>query len=196
MQPTGPNRPRTPATLLAAMVCMAVPACAQSNTLGAPGFTLSSADLTAGDPLPLRQVYDRGGCRGRNVSPALSWDHPPAGTRSFALLMFDSDAPGGGWWHWLVFDIPAQARSLPAGAGDPAAHRLPPGSIQSRNDYGSWGYGGPCPPPGRPHHYHLMLYALRVSRAGLSADASPAEVDSTVRAAAIAKAEITVVYGR
>ncbi len=185
-----------PLILLAALLCVAMPACGQSNTAGAPGFALSSADLTAGGRFAPGQVNDTDGCRGRNVSPALAWNHPPAGTRSFALLMFDPDAPGGGWWHWLVFDIPASTRSLPAGAGNPAKDLMPAGTIQGRNDFGSRGYGGPCPPWGAPHHYHLMLYALRVARLGLGVDASPGAVDSQVRAAAIAKVEMTVLYGR
>ncbi len=183
-------------TVLVAVLCMALPACGQSNTLAARGFALSSPDLTPDGRLDLRQANDVGGCRGRNISPALAWDHAPAGTHSFALLMFDTDAPGGGWWHWVVFDIPAGTRSLPAGAGNPAAQRLPPGTLQGRNDFGSLGYGGPCPPPGAPHHYHLMLYALRVTKLGLGMGASPGKVDAKVRAAAIAKAEVTVLYGR
>ncbi len=183
-------------TALAAVLCMALPACGQSNTLAAPGFGLSSADLTPGGRFGLRQVNDTGGCRGRNVSPALAWNHPPAGTHSFALLMFDPDAPGGGWWHWVVFDIPAGTRSLPAGAGNPAGQLMPPGTLQGRNDFGSLGYGGPCPPPGAPHHYHLMLFALRVAKLGLGVGASPGKVASKVHAAAIAKAEMTVLYGR
>ncbi len=196
MQPSILSRSRRLMSALAMALSLALPACGQAGTPTAPGFTLASADLRPGAPFGLRHVYDRDGCRGRNISPALTWQHPPAGTRSFALLMFDSDAPGGGWWHWLVFDIPAQTRSLPSGAGNPGAHLMPGGAIQSRNDYGSLGYGGPCPPPGAPHHYHLMLYALRVARVGLSTNASPGQVHSSVRAAAIAKAEMTVLYGR
>lgn len=196
MRPSALRSLRGPLTLLAAALCMSLPVSGRSNTPGAPGFALTSSDLTPGGPVGLPHVYDRGGCRGRNVSPALRWAHPPAGTRSFALLMFDSDVPGGGWWHWVVFDIPAATRALAAGAGDPAAHLMPRGAVQGRNDFGAHGYGGPCPPPGAPHHYHLMLYALRQARLGLGGNASPAEVASKVRAAAIAKAEITVVYGR
>ncbi len=196
MQPSNSRRSQHSMAAMAAVLCLALCACARADTPSAPGFTLASADLRQGDPIGLRHVYDRDGCRGRNTSPALEWKHPPAGTRSYALLMFDSDAPGGGWWHWLVFDIPAPTRSLPSGAGNPAARLMPGGAIQSRNDYGSPGYGGPCPPPGAPHHYHLMLYALRVAKLHLGADPSPREVYSSVRAAAIAKAEITVLYGR
>jgi Raf kinase inhibitor-like YbhB/YbcL family protein len=158
-------------------------------------LALRSPQLASSWTFALGQVYDRDGCEGRNVSPALFWSHPPAGTRSFAVLMFDSDAPGG-WWHWAVFDIPAGVVSLPAGAGDPARHLLPPGAIQVRNDFGSPGYGGPCPPPGPAHHYHLMLFALRQATLGLGAGATPAQVASRVRANALAEAEIVRLYGR
>ncbi|HVS77105.1 MAG TPA: YbhB/YbcL family Raf kinase inhibitor-like protein [Steroidobacteraceae bacterium] len=159
-------------------------------------LTLRSPDVAAGAGIALSHVYDRSGCHGGNVSPALSWSGAPAGTRSFTVLMFDPDAPGEGWWHWALFDIPPGVTSLQAGAGDPARHLLPAGAIQVRNDFGSLGYGGPCPPPGKPHHYRLMLYALRVSRLGLDASASPAQVAATARASAIAEAELVAPYGR
>lgn len=161
-----------------------------------PRLALRSPDLSTREAIPLRHIYDRFGCRGGNISPALSWNGPPAGTRSFAVLMFDPDAPGGAWWHWAVFDIPAAATSLRTGAGDPASGLLPPGAIQARNDFGFPGYGGPCPPPGPPHHYHLVLYALRVPKLRLDASASAAQVAATAQANALAKAEIVRVYGR
>lgn len=161
-----------------------------------PRLALRSPDLAAGWAFSLRQVYDRSGCNGGNVSPALSWRDPPAGTRSFAVLMLDPDAPGSGWWHWAVFDIPAAVRSLQAGAGDPPKHLLPAGAIQVRNDFGFPGYGGPCPPPGQVHHYRLMIYALRLSKLGLDVGASPAQVAARVSANALAEAEIVRVYGR
>lgn len=142
------------------------------------------------------QVYDASGCHGGNTSPALSWEHPPSGTRSFAVLMFDQDAPGGGFWHWAVFDIPAGVTSFRSGAGTPASHLLPQGAIQVNNDWGSQGYGGPCPPAGPPHHYRLILYALRVAKLGLDANASAAQVAAKVRADALAAAEIVGLYGR
>lgn len=169
---------------------------ASSVASAASGFALRSPDFAPGGTIPLSHVYDRSDCRGGNSSPALSWNHAPAGTRSFALLLFDPDAPGGGWRHWEVFDIPAGVRSLQAGAGDPARHLLPAGAMQARNDFGAPGYGGPCPPPGRPHHYHLVLYALRVATLGLGAGASPAQVAARVRADALAEAEIVGLYGR
>lgn len=177
---TGPST-ATPSTLQAA---------------AASGLVLQSPDVAPGKAIALGHVYGGSGCRGGNISPALSWSHPPAGTRSFAVLMFDPDAPGGGWWHWAVFDIPAGVRRLRAGAGAPASQLLPPGSIQVRNDWGAVGYGGPCPPPGEPHHYHLILYALRVAKLGLDASASAARVASSARANALAEAEIVGLYGR
>jgi Raf kinase inhibitor-like YbhB/YbcL family protein len=159
------------------------------------GLALRSPDFAPGGAIALGCVYDESGCRGGNHSPALAWDHPPAGTRSFAVLMFDPDARGG-WWHWAVFDIPADVASLRAGAGDPARHLLPLGAIQARNDWGARGYGGPCPPPGAPHHYQLMIYALSVPKLGLDATASAALVAARVQANALAQAQIVGVYSR
>jgi hypothetical protein len=158
-------------------------------------LALQSADFAPGGAIARGCVYDEFGCHGGNASPSLSWDHPPAGTRSFAVLLFDSDAPQG-WWHWAVFDIPGGVSSLLAGAGDPVRHLLPPGAIQVRNDFGHMGYGGPCPPPGQPHHYRLMLYALSVAKLGLGAGASAAQVAARVQANALAQAEIVGLYGR
>lgn len=163
---------------------------------GAVRFAVQSPDISPGKTIAGEHVYDRSGCHGGNISPALSWNRPPAGTRSFAVLMFDPDAPGSGWWHWAVFDIPAEVSSLRADAGDPGRHLMPAGAVQVRNDFGSAGYGGPCPPPGPPHHYRLMLYALRVARLGLDASARPAEVAARVRADSLGEAEIVGLYGR
>lgn len=159
-------------------------------------LALRSPDLAAGETIAVSQVYDRSGCDGGNISPALAWRDPPAGTRSFAVLMFDTDAPGGDWWHWAVFDIPAGVSALRAGAGDPARHLLPAGAIQVRNEWGTPGYGGPCPPPGPPHHYHLAVYALRLAGLELGAGASAAQVAARVRGNALAEAEIVAIYGR
>lgn len=111
-------------------------------------FALSSPDISNGKQISEAQVFNSFGCSGRNVSPALSWKHVPDGAKSFALLVHDPDAPtGSGWWHWVVYDIPADARSLPSGAGDPKKNLMPGGAVQGRTDFGTPGYGGPCPPP-------------------------------------------------
>ena len=169
---------------------------ALAATRSAATLTLHSPDIAPGKPIGQSHIYDHSGCSGGNLSPAFTWSHAPAGTRSFALLVFDSDAPMGGFWHWAVFDIPASVTSLRAGAGDPAKNLLPRGALQTRNDYGSPGYGGPCPPSGSLHHYHFMLYALKVAKLGLGAGAQPAEVSSAVSAAGLAEAEIVATYSQ
>ena len=182
-----------PALALAAPMATTPPAAPLAAA--ASPLALQSTDFAPGGPIVLGCVYNEFGCHGGNASPGLSWNHPPAGTRSFAVLLFDPDARGG-WWHWAVFDIPAAVNSLRAGAGDPARRLLPMGAIQVRNDWGSMGYGGPCPPPGPPHHYRLMLYALSVAKLGLGASASAAQVAAKVQASALAQAQIIALYGR
>jgi len=169
-----------------------------TTRLATPAFRLSSADLTAGRPMAMKHVFNGFGCTGQNVSPALGWEGAPAGTRSFALMVHDPDAPtGSGWWHWVVWNIPAETTALPAGAGDPAAGLMPAGAVQGNTDYGTPGYGGPCPPPGsKPHHYHFRLYALKVDKLELPPDATPALVGFNVRANALAEAQIVATFGR
>ena len=171
---------------------------AQTPPVSAAGkFTLSSTDISAGGQIAEQQVFNGFGCKGGNVSPALSWSSPPAGAKSFALLMHDPDAPtGSGWWHWVLYNIPASVSSLAAGAGDPHKSLLPAGAVQGRTDFGTLGYGGPCPPPGKPHHYYLRLYALKVAKLDVPADASAAYIGFTVRMQSLGKAELMGVYGR
>jgi Raf kinase inhibitor-like YbhB/YbcL family protein len=173
-------------------------ALAQSTSNASSAFTLSSPELAAGGKIAEAQVFGGFGCKGGNVSPALSWSGAPEGTRSFALLVHDPDAPtGSGWWHWLVYNIPAGTSSLAAGAGDPQKNLVPAGATQGRTDFGTPGYGGPCPPPGKAHHYYFRLYALKVAKLDLPADATAAMVGFNVRAQAIGKpAELMGVYGR
>jgi hypothetical protein len=97
-------------------------------------------------------------CEDADISPALEWSNPPAGAQSFALIVDDPDAPVGTWVHWVVYDIPASARGLSEGL--PKDETLPDGSKQGVTDFGRVGYGGPCPPPGKPHRYFFKLYAL------------------------------------
>jgi hypothetical protein len=180
--------------LLAALTMAA----AETPKAGGGGrFTLSSPDLAEGKTIAAAQVFNGFGCSGGNISPALSWSNPPAGTRSFALLVHDPDAPtGSGWWHWVVYNIPANTAALPAGAGDPKRSLMPKGAVQGRTDYGSVGYGGPCPPPGSPHHYNFTLYALKVPKLEVPEGASAALIAFNVRAHALAEAQLTGLYGR
>ncbi|HSY05361.1 MAG TPA: YbhB/YbcL family Raf kinase inhibitor-like protein [Steroidobacteraceae bacterium] len=185
------------AAILAATYLLAAqpPAAAQTGAMAK--FTLSSSDFTDGGTIANAQVFNGFDCKGGNVSPALKWSGAPAGTMSFALMVHDPDAPtGSGWWHWIVYNIPAGTTALPAGAGDPAKHLLPAGVVQGRTDYGTAGYGGPCPPPGKPHHYYFRLYALKVAKLEVPADAGAALIGFNVRAQELGHAELLGMYGR
>jgi Raf kinase inhibitor-like YbhB/YbcL family protein len=186
------------ALTLIALSFAAVRAADTPEAATAGKFTLTSKDIAPGGKIAEAQVFNGFGCKGGNVSPELSWSNTPAGTKSFALLMHDPDAPtGSGWWHWLVYNIPATTSSLPAGAGDAPKGALPAGAMQARTDFGTPGYGGPCPPPGKPHHYHFFLYALKADKLDVPADASAAFVSFNVRAQALGKpAELVGLYGR
>lgn len=182
---------------MAALAATVAPAAQplSNEATGMERFTLTSADFSEGGTIGMAQVFTE--CKGKNVSPALKWSGAPQGAQSFALLVHDPDAPtGSGWWHWVVYNIPAGTTSLPAGAGDPRKHLMPAGAVQGRNDYGTAGYGGPCPPPGKPHHYHFRLYALKVAKLEVPDDASAAAISFNVRAQALATAELTGLYGR
>lgn len=165
---------------------------ALAGTAGAFTLHVAGAPRVAKD-----QVYDRGGCGGANRSPALAWSAPPAGTRSLAITMFDPDAPGHGWWHWIVADLPASLRALPANAGQAGGGSLPPGAFQGRNDFGEIGYGGPCPPVGDPpHHYVITVWALRSTRLPVGPDAGGSTIEAALQRDAIASAHAKLTYGR
>ncbi len=164
----------------------------------APAFRLSSPDLIPGTPIRLPQVFNSFGCSGGNISPALSWSHAPDGTKSFALMVYDPDAPtGSGWWHWVVYNIPARVNALVSKAGDPAAGLMPIGAVQGNTDFGAAGYGGPCPPAGdKPHRYYFRLYALKVEKLDLPPTATAAFVGFNVMANSLGVAELMAVYSR
>jgi Raf kinase inhibitor-like YbhB/YbcL family protein len=179
-------------TLLAlALLALATPASAAGK------LTLTSADVKPGGQLGDKQVYAGFGCSGENVSPELSWQNAPAGTKSFVVTVYDPDAPtGSGWWHWVVYDIPADAKGLPAGAGS-GKGELPQGARQARTDFGAPGFGGACPPPGdKPHRYVFTVYALKLEKLDVPADASPAMIGFMTKANALGSATFTARYGR
>ncbi|WP_174873460.1 YbhB/YbcL family Raf kinase inhibitor-like protein [Vogesella oryzae] len=172
----------------AALLLAAVPALA---------FDVTSPQLLPGKPMSKAQEYNGFGCNGGNVSPALRWKDAPAGSKSFAVTVYDPDAPtGSGWWHWLVFNLPADTRELASGAGNPGGV-LPAGSVQSRTDYGVPGFGGACPPQGdRPHRYIFTVHALKVDKLELGADAMPALVGYMLNANSLGKTSLIATYGR
>lgn len=191
---------------MAASLAAGLPAQAQTAS-----FTLSSPDLSSGK-FDNQFVLNGFGCKGQNVSPALQWSHVPAGTKSLALQVYDPDAPtGSGFWHWAVYNIPADASGLARGAGNSAAS-LPAGAFGGNTDFTDTGatgangnYGGPCPPVGdQPHHYIFTLFALAVPQlevaGGVPKTGSAAlygfVLNKGVGAALLGKASFTATYGR
>lgn len=166
------------------------------STLLADGFTLKSDDILG--QLSNQQVLNGFGCSGENISPALSWENIPNGTKSFAVTMYDKDAPtGSGWWHWVVFDIPKNVTTLAKNSGDISLNLMPKGVIQGKTDFGKAGYGGACPPVGdRSHQYLFTIYALDTEKLGVGADASPSLVGYMINSHTIAKASVVTYYGR
>lgn len=164
---------------------------------GSACFALQSPALTDGTPLPQRFAYNGWGCTGQNVSPPLAWHNAPAGTKSFAVTLHDPDAPtGGGWWHWLAYDIPASAKGLAEGAGsDPA--RLPKGAKMAYNDFGTDRYGGPCPPQADGmHRYEYKVWALKVDKLPIEGKVTPNMVGFLLHANALGSALMTIPYTR
>ena len=159
-------------------------------------FTLSSKTL--GGEATLKEEFNGFGCMGENESPQLSWKNAPEATKSFAITMYDPDAPtGSGWWHWIVFDIPTSTTELVANAGDIKLDLTPEGTIQSITNYGAQGYGGPCPPQGHGlHQYIITVYALKTDTLGLDENTNPAVVGYYLWNNTIAKASIVSYYKR
>ncbi|TWE15296.1 YbhB/YbcL family Raf kinase inhibitor-like protein [Kitasatospora atroaurantiaca] len=156
-----------------------------------PAFAATSDSVTEGGMLrPLHTL------EGGNLSPQLSWSGFPTETKSFAVTCFDPDAPtGSGWWHWVLFDLPAEVTGLPAGAGSGTFPGLPPGAIHGRNDYGTKDFGGAAPPPGHGlHRYVFTVHALSVEKLGLNDDASAAAIGGTLGFFALGRATICALY--
>jgi Raf kinase inhibitor-like YbhB/YbcL family protein len=181
-------------TLLAAAAAFTGAANAQAED-----FTLSSPSFAAGQAIPQPFAFNGFGCTGNNTSPALSWKNPPAGTKSFAVMVHDPDAPtgGAGFWHWAVINLPATATGLPEGAGNEASTALPAGARQINSDFGTPVWGGPCPPVGdKAHRYNFTVYALKVEKLELPANATASLTGFMVNGNAVGKAQLTGLYGR
>lgn len=151
-------------------------------------FDLHSTAFRSGGDIPKKFT-----CEGADVSPALTWDDPPAGTQSFALIADDPDAPAGTWVHWVAFDLPGSTRQLAEGM--PKVEDLAGGGPQGVNDFGSAGYGGPCPPPGKPHRYFFKLYALD-TKLKLKTGATKQAVERAMEGHILAEAQLMGRYKR
>lgn len=152
-------------------------------------FILRSDELTDGK-MTSKQYVTGMGFNGENQSPQLSWENAPEGTKSFAVTIFDMDArEGKGFWHWVIFNIPADVHALKAGAGDPGKHLAPAGTVQSMTDSGRPGYAGIAPTPGPAHHYVITVYALD-KKLELDRNADPLSVESEIKSSMLAKASL------
>ena len=151
-------------------------------------FVLKTTAFSGGGEIPSRFT-----CAGVNLSPALTWSGVPAEAHALALIVDDPDAPMGNWTHWLIWNIPAQATSLPEGV--PAAEVLDNGARQGRNDFGKIGYGGPCPPPGRAHRYFFKLYALD-KRLEVKAGATRRELEAAITSHVLSRTELIGTFRR
>src|SRR5574337_341540 len=176
------------------LVAIAI-SCGNSSLLSAQqpdpstsGFRIESTSFKGGAFIPARFS-----CQGENISPPLKWTNAPTGARSFALIVDDPDAPGGIWTHWVVFNLPGQTRALDESV--PKRDELPNGGLQGLTSFGSVGYGGPCPPPGKAHHYIFRLYALD-AMLSLQPGASREDVLAALKGHALGQAQLTGLFKR
>jgi Raf kinase inhibitor-like YbhB/YbcL family protein len=151
-------------------------------------FGLSSSAFQANQPIPQKYA-----CTGSDLSVPLTWTNPPGGTKSFALIVDDPDAPAGTWVHWVLYDLPADTKNL--GEGIPATNRLDNGAKQGKNDFGKIGYGGPCPPGGSAHHYHFKLYAL-ADQVRLNAGATKQQLLDAMKGHILGQTELVGTFKR
>ncbi|WP_457560539.1 YbhB/YbcL family Raf kinase inhibitor-like protein [Caminibacter sp.] len=161
------------------------------------GVIMFAMNLTSPDfkeKISIEQVYPA--CGGENISPELFWSDFPKDAKSFAITMFDPDAPTDhGWWHWIVVNIPVNVTHFPKNAGSPMSQYFDLG-FQTVNDYGEIGYGGPCPPPGPAHRYIITVYALDIPGFKVSREVSPQLLAEAIKEHTIASAEIMGYYKR
>jgi Raf kinase inhibitor-like YbhB/YbcL family protein len=173
---------------LLSLVILLAAGCISKEEVTMENISISSEGFKSGDVIP--DIYT---CKGKDISPSLSWKGIPAGTKSIALTMDDPDAPGGTFVHWVIYNVPAQTQKLPEGM--PHEKILADGSIQGMTDFGEIGYGGPCPPPGKPHRYYFKMYALD-SSIDLAPGASQKELENVMEGHILAKGEFMGTYKR
>ncbi|MEM6375039.1 MAG: YbhB/YbcL family Raf kinase inhibitor-like protein [Pseudomonadota bacterium] len=176
--------------MIRALLASTIAIAALSGAASAEGLTLSSPDIAEGQQLASDFVFQGFGCEGGNVAPTLSWSGAPEGTESFAVTVYDPDAPtGSGWWHWFAFNIPNDVTSLPGGEA------MPSGTVELTNDYGATGFGGACPPPGEVHRYMFTVHALG-TKLEIDNSVSNALAGFMVNANSLESSTITAVFTR
>ncbi len=160
-------------------------------------MNVHSTSFSDGAAIPQKYAFSGMGCTGENLSPHLSWNDAPAGTKSFAVVMHDPDAPtSGGFYHWVMFNIPGDTRELAEGEGGKQFGKIFSGVVLGHTDFGANEYGGPCPPPGPPHRYHITVYALDTEKLPLDKSTTGAKFEFAAAPHTLAKAEIVGVYAR
>lgn len=159
-------------------------------------FQAWSNTLKEGKKIPAKYIFKGQGCEGGNISPPLEWKDAPPETKSFAITVFDPDAPKiGGWWHWAVVNIPSDVHLIEEGASN--RNKLPPSAVEIETDYGEKHYGGPCPPKGdHPHHYIFTVYALKNKEVHLSPNTTPGSIKNDLEHNCLAKSSFTLEYAR
>jgi Raf kinase inhibitor-like YbhB/YbcL family protein len=180
---------------VAALLLGSLAACTKPDTevvskeRGTPmTIKITSTGFAEAQPIPSKYT-----CDGEDVSPPLSWDSPPNGTRSLALICDDPDAPSGTWVHWVIYDLSATTTELPEAV--PANEEALNGAKQGRNDFGRVGYGGPCPPAGKAHRYYFKLFALD-SALNLKAGATKADVENAMKGHIVGQGQLMGTYKR
>jgi hypothetical protein len=174
--------------LISVVLALVVPAEVRGQEASSSKIELTTTSFTPGDFIPRRFT-----CDAANVSPALVWTDPPTGTQSFAIIEDDPDAPSGTFVHWLVYDLPADYRGLPEALS--RNEQMAGGGRQGTNDFSRTGYGGPCPPPGKPHRYFIRLYALD-AKLDLRPGARRHELEAAMKGHILAQAELMGRYQR
>lgn len=174
------------------IVFLIAPSCAAKEPIlpeeGEIALSVLSLAFQEGERIPTKYT-----CQGQDVSPPFTWSEPPAGNQSFVLIVDDPDAPDGVFTHWVIFNLPSDSRQLPEAV--PTQAQLPSGALQGKNDFGGIGYGGPCPPPGRPHRYQFTLYVLD-KPLDLKAGASKKQVIDAMQGHILTQGQLTGTYQR
>lgn len=179
-------------------ILFAAAALALAATGAHAAFRLQSPDIKPNATMDRKFEANVFGCGGENKSPALKWSGAPKGTQSYAVTVYDPDAPtGSGWWHWVLVNVPASVTELKPDAGNASNANLPQGARQVRTDYGTSAWGGACPPPGdKPHRYVFTVHALKVNKLDIPQDATAALAGFMINANSLGKASFTAKYGR